>query len=195
MIHAASNRRADYAIAMDVVVDYADLARSIVPRRFDLDDAPRAFETAAGKSTRSIKVQIGPGGGGLDLGFERAGFDHVASFDVMGVCGSTLRRNRPQWRVFAGADGDVTGVDWQPFAGKVDIVHGGPPCQPFSVAGLRQGDQDDRDMWPEFTRAVLDLRPAAFVAENVPGMLDRRFRGYVETAIMRPLRGKYDPSI
>lgn len=132
------------------------------------------------------------GGGGLDLGFERAGFEHVASFDVLDICGATLRRNRPGWRVVAGARGDVAGVDWQPFAGKVDIVHGGPPCQPFSIAGFRQGHRDDRDMWPEFKRAVLELRPAAFVAENVPGLLGPRFRSYVEETILGPLRGRYD---
>ena len=132
------------------------------------------------------------GGGGLDLGFERAGFEHVASFDVLDVCGETLKRSRPEWRVCAGAEGDVTRVDWRSFAGQVDVVHGGPPCQPFSVAGLRRGSRDGRDMWPEFTRAVLELRPAAFVAENVPGLLDQRFRAYVDEAILGPLSGEYD---
>ena len=131
------------------------------------------------------------GGGGLDLGFERAGFEHLASFDVLDVCGATLRRSRPRWRVCSGSEGDVAGVNWQPLAGQVDVVHGGPPCQPFSVAGLRRGSGDERDMWPEFTRAVIELRPAAFVAENVPGLLDRRFRPYVDEAIMRPLGGDY----
>jgi threonine dehydrogenase-like Zn-dependent dehydrogenase len=63
MTYAASEGRADYAIALDVVADYADLARSIITHRFDLDDTRRAFETAADKSTRSIKVHVRPGGG------------------------------------------------------------------------------------------------------------------------------------
>ena len=67
------------------------------------------------------------GGGGLDLGFERAGFDHVASFDVLEICGATLRRSRPDWRVFRGSAGDVNRVDWSRFAGAADVVHGGPP--------------------------------------------------------------------
>ncbi len=63
MTYAASNGRADYAIALDVVADYADLARSIITHRFDLDHTQQAFETAADKSTRSIKVHIQPGSG------------------------------------------------------------------------------------------------------------------------------------
>ena len=119
------------------------------------------------------------GGGGLDLGFERAGFEHVASFDVLEVCGATLKLSRPHWQVFSGAEGDVSKVDWSPFRGNVEVLHGGPPCQPFSIAGRRSGGLDDRDMWPLFTRAVLRTRPAAFVAENVPGLLDGKFAAYV----------------
>lgn len=131
------------------------------------------------------------GGGGLDLGFERAGFDHVASFDVLDVCGATLSRNRPQWKVFSGAMGDVAEVDWSDYASVVDVLHGGPPCQPFSVAGKQSGAADGRDMWPAFTRAVLDIKPQAFVAENVPGMLGRRFSAYVREAIYSPLSDDY----
>ncbi len=131
------------------------------------------------------------GGGGLDLAFERAGFDHVASFDILEICGATLRRSRPGWRVFCGSDGDVSRVDWSSFAGTVDVVHGGPPCQPFSIAGRRNGGGDDRDMWPAFVSAVRRIEPAAFVAENVPGLLDRKFGRYVDEVILTPLASKY----
>ena len=130
------------------------------------------------------------GGGGLDLGFERAGFDHSASYDILDVCGRTLRSNRPQWRVFSGVDGDVTGVDWSQYAG-VDVIHGGPPCQPFSIAGKQGGASDERDMWPSFISAVLALSPSAFVAENVPGLLDPKFSQYIRDVISRPLASKY----
>ena len=79
------------------------------------------------------------GGGGLDLAFERAEFEHVASFDILEICGATLRRSRPGWRVLSGSAGDVCEVDWASFKDGVDIVHGGPPCQPFSVAGKEKG--------------------------------------------------------
>ena len=131
------------------------------------------------------------GGGGLDLGFERAGFDHVASFDVLEICGATLRRSRPDWRVFRGSAGDVNRVDWSRFAGAADVVHGGPPCQPFSIAGRRNGGRDHRDMWPAFISAVRGIEPAAFVAENVPGLLDPKFGRYVEEVILAPLASRY----
>ena len=131
------------------------------------------------------------GGGGLDLGFERAGFDHVASFDVLEICGATLRRSRPDWQVFRGSAGDVNRVDWSRFAGAADVVHGGPPCQPFSIAGRRNGGRDERDMWPAFISAVRGIEPAAFVAENVPGLLDPKFGRYVEEVILAPLASRY----
>ena len=134
------------------------------------------------------------GGGGLDLGFERAGFEHVASFDILDICGATLRESRPAWTVFSGQEGDVQNGDWSRFKGLVDVVHGGPPCQPFSIAGKRHGNLDPRDMWPAFIDAVHKVEPAAFLAENVPGLLDSRFSRYVSDAILEPLSGSYQVS-
>src|SRR6185436_17083443 len=57
------------------------------------------------------------GCGGLDLGFERAGFGHVAAYDILEVCGQTLRANRPAWNVFGGAEGDIAGVRWSKYRG------------------------------------------------------------------------------
>ena len=131
------------------------------------------------------------GGGGLDLGFERAGFEHVASFDILDICGATLRESRPAWTVFSGREGDVQHRDWSRFKGLVDVVHGGPPCQPFSIAGKRHGSHDHRDMWPAFINAVQKVAPAAFLAENVPGLLDARFSRYVNDVILEPLSGSY----
>lgn len=131
------------------------------------------------------------GGGGLDLAFEHAGFEHAASFDILDVCGNTLRRNRPAWRVFSGPDGDVGQVDWSAFDDTVDVIHGGPPCQPFSIAGKRNGGFDNRDMWPAFTEAVLKVQPAAFVAENVPGLRDPKFSRYVDEIVLGPLATNY----
>lgn len=131
------------------------------------------------------------GGGGLDLGFERAGFDHAASFELLDVCGETLRTNRPHWNVYSGPDnGDVRNVRFTPFRG-IDVVHGGPPCQPFSVAGKQAGAEDPRNMWGEFVRTVRQVRPRAFVAENVPGLLDRKFESFVQEAILAPLSSTY----
>ena len=128
------------------------------------------------------------GGGGLDLGFERAGFGHTASYDWLPICGETLLLNRPSWRVFAGERGNVAAVDWTPYTESIDVVHGGPPCQPFSIAGKQKGHLDERDMWPELVRAVASIRPRAFVAENVTGLLDPKFGEYVQGTIIKPLR-------
>lgn len=105
------------------------------------------------------------GGGGLDLGFDRAGFSHVASYDLIPICKDTLLKNRPNWLVFGGPEeGDVTKVDWTMYKGRIDLIHGGPPCQPFSIAGEQKGIDDERNMWGEFNRAVNTIKPKAFVA-------------------------------
>ncbi len=136
-------------------------------------------------------VSLFAGGGGLDLGFERAGFQHRASFEILDICGATLRTNRPTWDVRSGESaGDVRCATFTPFRG-VDVVHGGPPCQPFSTAGKQAGAEDPRNMWPDFVRCVTQSRPRAFVAENVPGILDRKFEGFVATNILAPLEGQY----
>ena len=131
------------------------------------------------------------GGGGLDLGFERAGYEHTASLELLEVCGESLRANRPHWTVHSGAErGDVTNAAFSPFRG-VDVVHGGPPCQPFSVAGKQAGAQDPRNMWGEFVRCVRQVRPRAFVAENVVGLLDSKFGAFVQRVIVQPLAVDY----
>ena len=131
------------------------------------------------------------GGGGLDLGFERAGFAHQASFELLEVCGETLRANRPSWDVRSGPEsGDVTCAPFSSFRG-VDVIHGGPPCQPFSVAGKQAGAQDPRNMWGEFVRCVRQSRPRAFIAENVVGLLDRKFASFVQRTIVAPLQEEY----
>lgn len=131
------------------------------------------------------------GGGGLDLGFDRAGFDHVASFEIVTDAAATLSANRPQWDVRSGERGDVTRIDWSRFGARVDIVHAGPPCQPFSSAGRQLGAADDRNLFPEFIRAVRELRPQAFVAENVRALLHGKFAEFVQDEILGPLSTDY----
>jgi DNA (cytosine-5)-methyltransferase 1 len=127
------------------------------------------------------------GGGGLDLGFWRAGFKHVASYEIMEAAAATLTKAHPDWSVFGGSGGDVRAVDWLQLRGSVDLVHGGPPCQPFSSAGRQRGALDDRDMWPEFVRAVTEIRPRALVGENVPALASAKFSTYVTDSIVSPL--------
>ena len=129
------------------------------------------------------------GGGGLDLGFDRAGYCHVASYELIPICGETLKLNRPQWSIFSGLEnGDVKNADWTVYKGKVDVVHGGPPCQPFSIAGEQKGKEDERNMWDEFNRAVNTIKPRAFVAENVLGLMNPKFKGFVKKYILEELQ-------
>lgn len=131
------------------------------------------------------------GGGGLDLGFDRAGFDHVCSYEIVADAAKTLTANRPSWDVRSGQEGDVTRVDWKTFGSRVDVLHAGPPCQPFSSAGRQLGSADDRNLFPEFIRAVQDLSPLAFAAENVRALLNGKFSEFVQEQILRPLSRDY----
>jgi DNA (cytosine-5)-methyltransferase 1 len=131
------------------------------------------------------------GGGGLDIGFNRAGFTHLASYEILEDAAAVLQKARKGWAVFGGDDGDVKRVDWSPYRGKVDVLHGGPPCQPFSHAGRRNGPEDVRDLIPEFVRAVRIIEPAAFVFENVLGLRTRQFEAYIKRAMIEPLARDY----
>ncbi|MEU6072270.1 DNA (cytosine-5-)-methyltransferase [Micromonospora sp. NPDC047074] len=142
-------------------------------------------------STGLRSLSLFSGGGGLDLGFERAGFDHVASYEIMEDAAATIVKARPDWQVFGGEDGDVRNVDWKKWRRKVDVLHGGPPCQPFSHAGRQRGALDPRDMWPQFVRATLEIMPAAFVGENVSALADSKFSEYVTANILAPLSERY----
>ncbi|MGC3986150.1 MAG: DNA cytosine methyltransferase [Pseudorhodoferax sp.] len=75
---------------------------------------------------------------------------------------------------------DVHDVDFSTIAGEIDLVAGGPPCQPFSIGGRHLGPEDERNLWPEAIRAVRDLRPKAFLFENVRGLLRPAFSEYLD---------------
>ncbi len=140
------------------------------------------------RSNGLTSISLFSGGGGLDLGFDRAGFKHVASYELIPICGETLSLNRPKWDIYSGPDsGDVTKVDWRNYRGIIDVVHGGPPCQPFSIAGGQLGQNDERNMWGEFNRAVNTIKPQAFVAENVLGLLGAKFDWFVKSQILDQL--------
>jgi DNA (cytosine-5)-methyltransferase 1 len=131
------------------------------------------------------------GCGGLDLGFDRAGFSHVASYEVLSDAGFTLIDNRPRWAVFSGPAGDVTRVDWREYRNRVDVIHGGPPCQPFSSAGRQKGQEDERNLFPEFIRAVLAIKPLAFLAENVRALGNKKFKPFLHNNVLSPLSAGY----
>lgn len=145
----------------------------------------------ARQATGLSALSLFSGGGGLDLGFQRAGYHHVASYEILQDAANTLTKANPEWTVYGGPEGDVTGVDWRPYRDSVDVLHGGPPCQPFSAAGRQLGKSDSRDMFGEFVRAVLEARPRAFVAENVPALLHAKFAEYLRSEVLGPLSRSY----
>ncbi|MBK9598975.1 MAG: DNA cytosine methyltransferase [Flavobacteriales bacterium] len=119
-------------------------------------------------------VEICAGAGGQSRGLERAGFGHEALVEIDGFCCATLRDNRPQWNVL---HGDVCQFDGKPYRG-VELLAGGVPCPPFSVAGKQLGANDERDLFPEALRLTDEIAPRAVMLENVRGFLDPKFEGY-----------------
>ena len=113
-----------------------------------------------------IGLSLFSGVGGLDLAFEWAGGTVAAMCEIDPFCRKVLRKHWLEVPLF-GDVREVKGAD----VGTVDIVYGGFPCQPFSLAGDRKGRDDDRFLWPEFSRLVGELGPRWVVAENVPGIL------------------------
>jgi len=114
-------------------------------------------------------IEICAGAGGMAAGLERAGFEHVAlvEFDVHAA--ATLRLNKPHWNVI---QEDVRKIDFTAYRKlDIDLVAGGPPCQPYSSDGHGLGKNDPRDLLPETVRIVSEARPRAFFFENVDGLL------------------------
>ncbi|WP_224825704.1 DNA cytosine methyltransferase [Cognatishimia sp. MH4019] len=122
-------------------------------------------------------VELCAGAGGQALGMERAGFNHEALVEVDQHCRNTLLLNRPSWNVLNDEQADLTKFDGRPFRG-VDVLAGGLPCPPFSVAGKQLGHADERNLFPEAMRLVDEIRPQAVMIENVRGFLDAVFADY-----------------
>lgn len=130
-------------------------------------------------------IELFAGAGGLGLGVSGAGFTPIAVIERDRWCCDTIRENRRNGVEALRAwpeptEGDVRKFDFTRHEGKVDLVTGGPPCQPFSLGGKHKAHKDDRDMWPETVRAVRETKPKAFVFENVKGLTRQAFATYLE---------------
>lgn len=119
-------------------------------------------------------VEICAGAGGQALGLAMAGFVHVALVEYEADYCEVLRKNRPEWNVICA---DVHDFDGRPYRG-VDLLAGGVPCPPFSVAGKQLGQDDERDLFPEAIRLIREIKPKAVMLENVRGFLDPGFEEY-----------------
>ena len=111
----------------------------------------------------------------MSLGTLKSGFSALLAVEVNADAAATLRKNMGQVEVYCG---DIRDKSFRKFRGAVDLVLGGPPCQPFSYAGAHKSYSDPRDMIPEFIRATSEVRPRAFMMENVPGLISRRHYEY-----------------
>lgn len=107
------------------------------------------------------------GVGGFDLAAVWAGFENIFNCEIDAFCRKVLKYH------FANSKqhGNIREVDFRPYRGIIDVLTGGFPCQPFSVAGSRKGTADDRYLWPEFLRAIREIRPRWIIGENVKGIL------------------------
>lgn len=120
-------------------------------------------------------ISLFSGAGGLDIGLEMAGFDVAVAVEIDPACCETLHANRPNLPIINKSVTDVTGVELLSAAGmdvgEAALVVGGPPCQSFSLAGLRKGLEDDRGkLLFEFVRIVRETLPKGFILENVKGL-------------------------
>lgn len=104
--------------------------------------------------------------GGFDLAAEWMGWENLFHCEINEWCQKVLRFHFPKSIQYD----DITRTDFTPWRGKVDILTGGFPCQPFSTAGKRRGAEDDRYLWPEMLRAIREIRPAWVIGENVAGI-------------------------
>lgn len=116
-------------------------------------------------------IELCAGAGGMALGLEKAGFKHLAMLDNNPHACATLRRNRPYWNVI---EADLTKFN-AAYWSNIDLVSGGLPCPPFSIAGKQLGSNDDRDLFPSMLRIVSETQPRAVLIENVKGLLSSRF--------------------
>ncbi len=123
-------------------------------------------------------VELCAGAGGQAVGLEQAGFDHTALVEIDMHCCATLRANRPYWNVIE-EDIRIFKERAAEFAG-IDLLAGGLPCPPFSVAGKQLGAADERNLFPDAIDIIDATRPRAIMIENVRGFLDAVFQDYRE---------------
>nr|WP_316655722.1 DNA cytosine methyltransferase [uncultured Gellertiella sp.] len=135
-------------------------------------------------------LELFAGAGGLGMGVSRAGFKTEAVIEWDRWCCDTIRQNRKnEFGVIADwpepIESDVRNIDFKMYQGRVNLVTGGPPCQPFSVGGKHQAHADERDMWPQAIRAIRDAKPQAFIFENVKGLARATFATYFSHILLQ----------
>jgi len=113
--------------------------------------------------------------GGMTLGLREAGIKTICAVELDPLRVATYARHTTKADILLS---DIRRIDFSSYRNKVEIVCGGPPCQPFSSGGLRKAHADERDMIPAFLKVLKDVRPVAFLMENVPGLLAAERKAY-----------------
>lgn len=126
-------------------------------------------------------LEIFSGAGGLAKGLELSGFKHSKFIEFNKHACASLRKNFSSSLIF---EGDIRNFQLSSLK-DIDLIAGGPPCQPFSLGGKHQAHQDPRDMFPHAAQAVGYYQPKAFLFENVKGLLRKSFSPYLDYIIMR----------
>jgi len=129
-------------------------------------------------------IELCAGAGGQALGLEQAGFRHEGLVEIDRHCCTTLRFNRPKWQVFQKDLRDFVEEDAHVFKG-IDLVAGGLPCPPFSIASKQLGERDERNLFPAALDLVDITRPRAVMIENVRGLLAASFEEYRQQIKLR----------
>jgi len=143
------------------------------------------------KEKLNTSIELFSGAGGLALATQKAGYHHLGLYEWNEDACRTLIANSEKlavkgvdsWAQIVNA-GDVCGRDFSGFT-NIDLVAGGPPCQPFSLGGKHKGMEDKRDMIPQFIRAVREATPKAFLMENVRGLARKSFATYLSYSILQ----------
>lgn len=134
-------------------------------------------------------IELFAGAGGLGIGLTKAGFRPLQIIEWDRWCCDTIRQNRKRLPALSHwpepIETDVRLVDFRQHEGKLDLVSGGPPCQPFSLGGKHAAHADRRDMWPEAVRVVRETRPRAFIFENVKGLKRASFASYFNYILLQ----------
>jgi len=106
--------------------------------------------------------------GGFDLAASWLNWENVFQCEIDPFCRAVLKKHFPETLRYE----DIKKTDFRTHRGTIDVLSGGFPCQPFSVAGQRKGTEDDRNLWPEMLRAIREIQPSWVVGENVHGLIN-----------------------
>jgi DNA (cytosine-5)-methyltransferase 1 len=134
-------------------------------------------------------VELFAGAGGLAMGVSLAGFESLAVVEwdkwACDTVRENLRRGLPLIDGWPLHEGDVRTVDWSSVPQDIELLAGGPPCQPFSMGGKHKAHDDTRDMFPATVEIVRKLRPKAFIVENVKGLTRSSFANYYQYILLQ----------